>query len=90
MATGTLTLAAVRRKMLTNAVQDWRSTFDKDEADIALEASLLANQIITEEDVVEKIYWDSNDAAPGVVIITADGEQIYVDKQGNVTRGAAE
>ena len=86
----TMTTAATRRAALADAMQTWKNTPDKDEADIAFEAVLLMQGLITMDDIVDSFYWEHHGPNDQGVVITTDTEQIYVDTAGNVSRGAAE
>lgn len=87
--TRTITLASIRRSMLANAVRDWMTTKDRDEADMAFEASLISTQTITEEDIVESLTLEKNPTM-GVTVLTADNEAIFIDTCGNLLRGQAD
>jgi hypothetical protein len=87
--TKTITLASIRRSMLANAVRDWITTGDRHEADMAFEASLIATQTITEEDIVESLTFEKNPTM-GVTVLTADNEAIFIDTCGNMLRGQAD
>ncbi len=83
--------AVVKRMMLKAAAETWAKTEPGDEeADIALEAVLIATQTITEDDIVEAIE------APGldvwtIHVIMGDGTTIAIDsKTGSTVRGETE
>lgn len=84
----TTPLAALRRMAIATAAQVWISTDPgTEEADIAFEATLLAAQIITEDDIVEAI--DSTD--PVMLVVDLGEEAIEINVQtGCAMRGMKE
>lgn len=93
--------AAERRAALTAAINRWHGvvndyTFGKptetecDEADLALEAVLVATGVTTPNDVIESFYWNAVEAPLSPIVVTTDTEEILIDYNGNVTRGALE
>jgi hypothetical protein len=56
---------------------------------MAFEASLIATQTITEEDIVESLTFEKNPTM-GVTVLTADNEAIFIDTCGNMLRGQAD
>lgn len=81
--------AAMRRANLGAAVKAWLdsghlSDNEQDEADIALEAALIANGAVKPEETIEGMYaaWSA-----GAVHIVLDFDAMEVDMAGNISRG---
>ena len=100
LAEQTHTRANERREALAAAVKAWSSvvedySFGKptqeecDEADLAFEAVLVATGVTKASDTIHSFYWDASMPTMTGLTVVTDTELIFVDQQGNVTRGAA-
>lgn len=78
--------AAERRAALANVHSAWYANGDFDAADIALEAGLIANGVMTPDQAIEAIHREGNT----IIVRFEDGQTLSLDAYGNTMLGAAE